>query len=340
MRASIEPVSAVSSKLLTDLLRRYGLPPEIIDWKYFDRTWSPRGERGYVWTRDGRAQGMIGLIPFRMSGSGGIVTAAWTCDWYVEAAEKNPGIGVLVFKEAIAKTGVLYTLGGNEATARIVPRLAAQTVSRAAVEMTLPLTVGGTVTYARIERRVPPVGRLGIGRIPLRRTGAAGAVGAITLTTGIAREVAGLIEEGAAPGWAAAYDAAQLAWQFERCPAIVSGSAFVADGRDTTAALICWHPREASQQWRLALWLRPGHEASAGSLLEATLAEIARRRGQVVSTMVAHGDSAVRRLLEERGFRPTERVLPLYSLGNASAPPITDVYRISHVDSDLGYRFG
>jgi hypothetical protein len=339
MRASIEPVSAVSSKLLTDLLQRYGLPPEIIDWKYFDRMWSPAGERGYVWMRDGRAQGMIGLIPFRVSISGRAAQAAWTCDWYVDAAEKNPGIGVLVYKEAIAKAGVLYTLGGNEATARIVPRLAAGTVSQAAVEMTLPLTVGGTLTYGRIERRLPLVARFGIDRLPLRRAGR-GRGAAITLTSDIAGGVAALVEEGAASGWAAAYDAAQLAWQFERCPAIASASGFIAEGRHTSAALICWHPRASSRQWRLALWVRPGHEEAGGSLLDATLAEIARRRGQVVSTLAARGDTALGSLLATRGFRPTERVLPLYSLGNAPAAPITDVYRISHVDSDLGYRFG
>ena len=183
----------------------------------------------------------------------------------------------------------------------------------------------------------------------MKRSGLAGLLAIVVLTllltptlSRAAEPMWSEINTGHFTVWSSADDgsARTLAWQFERCPAIEAGSAFVADGQSTNVALICWHPRDASHQWRLALWLRPGHEASAGALLGATLAEIARRRGQVVSTMVAHGDSAVGRLLEERGFRPTERVLPLYSLGNASAAPITDVYRISHVDSDLGYRFG
>jgi hypothetical protein len=340
MRASIEPVSAVSSKLLTDLLRRYGLPSEIIEWKYFDPAWTPRGERGYVWTRDGRAQGMIGLIPFRMSGPGGGISAAWTCDWYVEASEKNPGIGVLVFKEAIARTGALFTLGGNEATARLVPRLAAQTAPEAAVELTVPLTLGGTVTYSRVARRLRPVARLGLDRVPLRRVRAAASGRGVSFSAGIAREVAGLIEEGSGSGWAPAYDAAQLAWQFERCPAIDAVSAFVPGERGATAALIGWHPRGGSRQWRVALWPRPGHEDAAQALLRETLAELVRRRGQSVSTLVAHRDTWLRGSFEALGFRPTEKVLPLYALGDVQVPPITDVGRISHTDSDLGYRFG
>jgi hypothetical protein len=340
MRASIEPVSGVPSKLLTDLLQRYGLPPEIIEWKYFDPAWSPRGERGYVWIRDGRAQGMIGLIPFRMSGPGGGISAAWTCDWYVDASEKNPGMGVLVFKEAIAKTGVLFTLGGNEATARIVPRLATQTTPQAAVEMTLSLTVGGTVTYGRVARRLPLLERLRLDRLPLHRGRAGLRERTVGLTGGIAREVAGLIEEGSMSGWAPAYDAAQLAWQFERCPAVEAASAFVPGEQGARAALIAWHPRGMSRQWRVALWPRPGCEDAAHMLLRETLAEIARRRGQSVSTIVAHRDTPVRGSFEGLGFRPTQKVLPLYALGNRSVPPITDVGRISHTDSDLGYRFG
>jgi hypothetical protein len=160
-----------------------------------------------------------------------------------------------------------------------------------------------------------------------------------TLETGIGSEVAALVEEGGASGWAPAYEPAQLAWQFERCPVIEAASGFVRAGHEVVAAVICWRPRGASRQWRLAIWLRPGHEAEASGLLDAVLGEIERRGGQAVSAMVSRSDEAVRRLLDAAGFSPTERVLPLYALANGSVPPITVVDRISHADSDLGYRF-
>ena len=64
MRASIEPLSAVPGPLLKDHLLRYGLKPDVIEWKYFDPAFKPGGERGYAWLRHDKVDGMIGLIPF------------------------------------------------------------------------------------------------------------------------------------------------------------------------------------------------------------------------------------------------------------------------------------
>ena len=339
MRASIEPVSAVPPSLLRELLLRYGLPPAIIDWKYFDKSWSPRGERGYVWTRDGRVQGMIGLIPFRVVGPGGPVDAAWTCDWYVEASVKNPGIGVLLFKEAIQRSGPLFTLGGNEATARMVPRLATHTVPEAAVVMSLPLRVGGTVSYERIERRLPLVSGLGLGelRVPRRRPKLSAPV-PVTLQTGIASAVCDLIEAGGGAGWAPAYDREQLAWQFERCPAIECASVVAQNGKAASAAAICWRPRDDERQWRLALWARPDATQAAVSVVNGALREIERRRAHAVSTIVARADALGRDVFTGAGFWETDHVLPFYALG-AAGPIQEGMERIGYADSDLGYRF-
>jgi len=71
MRASIQPVSAVPANLLFEHLRQYGLPAEIINWKYFDPGFRHSGERGWVWLKEDKVKGLIGLLPFTLASTAG-----------------------------------------------------------------------------------------------------------------------------------------------------------------------------------------------------------------------------------------------------------------------------
>ena len=339
MRVSVEPVSAVPAGLLKDHLQRF-LPASVIDWKYFDPAFRPRGERGYAWMRDGRVQGMIGLLPFQAAGPAGRVEASWTCDWFVEASVRNPGIGVLVLKEAIERAGLLLTLGGNEATSRLVPRLATHTVPGAGVEMSLSLTVGGTVSYGRVARRLPALTRLGLDRVRLARPAKAVVPAGLCLKSspGIHPSVVALIEEGPATGWAGAYDAPYLEWQ-ERCPVIEVASTCALDGARARAAALFWRARDDARRWRLALWMREGEEPACAAVLHETTQQIERGNGQVVSAIVACEDAATRGVLARAGFGETDHRPPFYVLARASQTPITGFSQLAYTDSDLGYRF-
>lgn len=341
MRVSIEPLSAIPGPMVKDHLVRYGLTPEIIDWKYFDHAFNSGRERGYAWMRDGRVSGMIGLIPFTLAGPAGARDCAWTCDWFVESSVQNPGIGVLLLKGAIDRAERLVTLGGNEATSRLVPRLAVHTDPDAAIEVALPLTVGGTKLFGGLERRLPRAGLGKLGAVPMlrRRPGRKPSGLSVTSQQGIQHAVADLVAETSPEGWTAAYDMGHLQWQLVRCPAVESASASASDGLQVTAASIFWRPKNDRRQWRLALWTRSGADESGLAVLDESARQIQRDGGRSVSAVIGRRDAQTLRLAGAVGFRPTGRSFPFYVLAKDTKAPMTGLGRFGYLDSDLGYRF-
>lgn len=340
MRVSIEPLSAVPRPLVADLLRRYGFSPEVIDWKYFDVAFQPGRERGYAWVRKDRLEGMIGLIPYSVAGPTGLRSCAWTCDWFVTASKQNPGIGVLLLKTAMEREGLLTTVGGNELTSQLVPRMATHAEAEAGIELVLPLRVGGTSFFGRVQRKLPiaPVRAVGSVTLPRARTRSVPAI-RVSTEEGVGKAVLQLLADLPLVECAPAYDGPHLEWHLVRCPEVQSGSATASDGEKVRAAAVFWHAKADSRSWRLVLWLRAGDADAAAVVLDETARVVARRGGQSMATIVARGESEAQQVLSAAGFRRTDRALPFYVLSAETPAPITGFSRLGFLDSDLGYRF-
>jgi len=161
-------LSSIEPGELIEYLGREGNSAEIVQWKYFDSRFNANRERGYAWVKDGRIGGFIGLIPFQVWINGRIAGAAWTCDWSVQD-QSGRGTGILLIRQAQEKYEFLTQLGGNEATQRIISRLAAITVNDAGMRFYLPLRLGAILRLAR--RRLPqiPLDAVNIvNRLPMR----------------------------------------------------------------------------------------------------------------------------------------------------------------------------
>lgn len=340
MRVSIDPVSAVPERLLREHLLRYGLPSDIIEWKYFDRGFSPGRERGYAWVRDGHVQGIIGMIPFRLRRAGELTDCAWTCDWFVESPTRNPGVGVVLLKSAVERAGLLVTVGGNEATRRLVPRLAVSTIEDAALELHLPLRLGGTALYRKLEARVPlPLSRPFRG-LPLRpRPARLPARGhQVTTEAGVSSAIGNLTEEASSDGWGPSYDLGYVDWQIGRCPAVTCATCY-GPSKPPAAASVFWTPRAGGGAWRMVLWTRAGADDHGGAVLDQTIREVERHHGDVISTIVSRRDRTSTTLLTGAGFRPTGRSFPFYVLATGNAARPSELSRHSYLDSDLAHRF-
>jgi len=334
MRASIQPVSTVPGDLLRDHLRNYGLPSEIVRWKYFDEGFRPKGERGWVWLKEGKVKGLIGLLPFTLASRNVRLSCAWTCDWFVEDAAKHPGIGALLLKEAADREGLLVTLGGNEATARMVPRLAAVSVPEAAVGLTLPLRLAGTRVFRALSARLPMVAPLG--KVPLRRSAAARR--GFKTDGGVASSL-GAVLESAAEGdsWRPLYDFGYVKWQLERCPVLESFTVYAQDQAVPTAA-VAWRPK-AGLHWRLAFWTRGDDAEMTRAVVEEVVARVYAAGGASVSALTGRDDQASLAILTSAGFRQNDLSLPLYVLARERPAPIERVSALGYTDSDLSYRF-
>jgi len=336
MRASIQPVSAVPANLLFEHLRQYGLPAEIINWKYFDPGFRHSGERGWVWLKEDKVKGLIGLLPFTLASTAGRAACAWTCDWFVADAARNPGIGALLLKEAIEQEGLLVTLGGNEATARMVPRMAAHAVDAAAVGLTLPLRLGGLQAYRALAARAP--GAFGsLSKMPLRPRGGRPNVGVRT-EAGIAPPLAEVLESatrGAA--WSPVYDFDYVRWQLERCPVLESFTVYV-DARSAPAAAVVWRPKRGAH-WRMAFWAIDTGAEHCGAVIDEAVNRVYALGAESLSALAGRGDTVSLGCLRAAGFRENALSLPLYVLARDRNTPIERVSGLGYADSDLGYRF-
>ena len=337
---SIEPVSAVPHHLVKDHLLRRGLRPEIIEWKYFDATFGRGRERGYAWLRDGRVQGMVGIIPFRMAGLQRSYEAAWTCDWHVETPDKNPGIGMLLLKTAIAETDLLVTLGGNDATRRLVPRLATRTVPEGGFELILPLRFGGTRLYQRIASRAGWRSLRAIEAIPIRAANSSRrGIRGVRTEHGVSPVIHAVIERSGRSALVPMYDHQYLQWQLARCPAVDAGSCYAPEVGAPDAAALFWRQTGDGRLWRLALWLAEGAYAQGQAVLAEVLRQVARQKGHSVSAVVSCIDGPVTQVIRGAGFRSTGRILPFYVLGKDRSVAVPGPSTVSYLDTDLAYRF-
>jgi hypothetical protein len=351
MRASIEPISRLPRAAVQEYLGRAGLSPEIIGWKYFDPRFAPGRERGYAWMRDGVIQGAIGLIPFTLSGPTTSTAAAWTCDWAVESHGRHPGIGIMLLKSALEAADCLLSIGGNEATRRLLPRMATRTIPEAAIELYLPLRLGGTRLFGMLARRLRLAWLHQVGEMRLpsplltSRAATPGTTALLKIESGVSPLLAPLLAAARAArneGWAPEFDQDYVDWQVGRCPALVSRTCCFPADRPRAAA-VYWRRRKSPGLWRMALWMRPGAGDEMRAVLAGTMQDVHRQGGRVVSTLTASADLEGHRLLEDSGFRRTADRRPLFIFGKGSGagaahPAAGEFQGLSYLASDLAYR--
>lgn len=340
MRLTIVPLSEVPSSLLKDYLGGQGMPSEIISWKYFDSAFNRGRERGFVWLREGRVAGFVGLIPFDLSGGGNRSQTAWTCDWSVGEPDANPGFGVMLLKRAIDSCGHLMALGGNENTQRLLPRIATRTVPEAGLMFGLPLRLGAVF---RKLGRLPEAGPLrrifsALSGIPLRWVG--GAESRVRVERGVSPAISALLESERGPGWSPRYDFEYLNWQVGRCPAVVSWTCIAPGEAGSRAAALFWRPVDSSNLWRTAVWMEAGGQESLRAVLREVVRRIYGEGGVAVSAIVSRLDHDLIQILREIGFvrigapRPLFVCTPGRNRGSLDEPG-----RLSYLDTDLAYRF-
>jgi hypothetical protein len=57
----LEPACDVPGKWFREFLGRIGMSPEVAEWRYFDSAFNRERNRGFVWLRHDRIEGMIGF---------------------------------------------------------------------------------------------------------------------------------------------------------------------------------------------------------------------------------------------------------------------------------------
>jgi hypothetical protein len=312
-------------------LAPFGLPADIVEWKYFSAAVRHEGENGFVWLREGEVRGCIGLIAFEVHQPAGNIPAAWTCDWLVDSPQSNAGIGVMLMRHAQKAVPLLFSIGGNELNLQLMPRLAAFSFPESSVEVHVPLRAGGSAWFRGLDRRLGGILRP-LQHAPLRT----GRVRQLQIEQGVSPLLEDIIAE-CGSETSPLYTLAYLRWQIQDCPTLQSATCY-ASPRDMKAASLCWSSKSAGTDWRLALWSRDDASRQTKDVLDATLRYVFERGGQRVSAIHSRADHVRASLLASRGFVSSGRPRPLFlaAPGSWNGGELTG---LSFVDSDLAYRF-
>ena len=330
MRLSIEPIGPQFRESLKEHLGPFGLPPDIVEWKYFQRPWTD-ALSGLVWVKDGRVRGAIGLIPFHVKTGSTRVPASWTCDWVVESPQSNPGIGVLLLQRAKQLAGPLFSLGGNELNRRLMARIATTSFDDAAIEVYLPLRTGGSRWFRGLNRRTGGVLRPAA-HLPVRRI--AGGNRALVVP-GVSPAIEAVIESMEAGHPTPLYTLDYLRWQLEQCPGVESATV-LAESPGCAAGALCWSRMLVAGDWRFALWSNNCDGEAAGEVLEAVIAYAYARGGERISVLSSRLDERRLALFRRRGFVSDEPGRPLFVTGDVTST--TPLAGLSFLDTDLAYR--
>ena len=347
---SIVPLSEAPRELVEQYLtestryfRTHG--PAAIGWKYYDAAFNRGRDRGYVWLRDGRVRGFIGLVPATIARGDETRAFAWTCDWGLADPTASPGMGVRLLRQVLAGPGSVATCGGNHNTRSLVPRIAARTVEDAGQYFWRPLTTGALLHLA--ADRAPALGRVArspLGKLPIPwplRRGRARAI------DGIDPALDALIDRlggrsGAAAGtsdparWFVRYDVAHLEWALARCPGLRCGTVRVDGDRGPVAAAVWWYPESSPvRHVRFALWREPGADDAARDVLGALVACARRAGGALISTVAEASDPALTSLFTRRTMLRRRAPLPLYLL----SPGVDSLGGLNYLAADLAQRF-
>jgi hypothetical protein len=339
MSAGFQPLSSIDPGALIEYLGREGNSAEIVQWKYFDSRFNANRERGYAWVKDGRIGGFIGLIPFQVWINGRIADAAWTCDWSVQD-QSGRGTGILLIRQAQEKYEFLTQLGGNEATQRIISRLAAITVNDAGMRFYLPLRLGAILRLAR--RRLPqiPLDAVNIvNRLPLRLP-RKGTPNEMIVEPGVSEVLRAMLEPEEHGEMYSRYDFEYVRWQVGECPWLFSETCYIAVDSNPRAAALIWRQKSSSEFWRMALWSLKDADKERELLLSGVIRHIYERNGFLISAVVSRLDSTTTGLLRRRQFLASPRRRPLHIIDSKkSGNAVPDLWPLSFLDTDFAYRF-
>lgn len=339
---TVVPLSEAPRTSVERYLTARGASPEMIAWKYFDARFNRGRNRALVWVRDGDVRGFIGLIPFRLRDRDSVRDATWTCDWSIDDPRRSPGMGIVLLRAAIEATGFAMSLGGNELTRSLLPRIAAQIIGDAGAVYVLPLRLGYLLEKVdrRLKARVPAAPALattalGSLRLPGRRHTDAG----IDVQPGVApllEHVLARHPQLPAP----AYELEHVQWQCGRCPEIDSWTCLDARDAAASAAALVFRVRCAPGHWRMVWWEPADGAGTAGATVLRAATAFARAQGaRSLSAIVSRADERAGRRLRAEGFRLQRGDQPLYvnPADRAGFVPFDRVGGLSYLDTDLAH---
>lgn len=314
------------------------IPPEIIDWKYFDPCFNRDRERGVVWVRENQVAGFLGLIPFRLEKHGVRADCAWSCDWSVDPRQGG-GVGPLLVKRARELYDGIFNLGGNQNTRRILPRLADRTIQDAGISLVLPLRLGSI--FALLPEGV--IKNLlsrqeSFQQIPLRLIRTSGG-GAVRIDPGLSPQLRSLVDDAPRTEWRPLYDSEFLDWQFLRCPALTCWSCWIALESPLRTAALIWRSRSSKKFWRF-VFCGETTDSSKVSTLIAAIVAFAYNQGCVALFMIASRQEKDLVKLLRRSWFLRHAKLPLDVVRGRCAELSTEEFRVlNFLDADLAYHF-
>ena len=340
MPSSFQPLSSIAPAALIEYLSREGNSAEIVQWKYFDARFNRNRERGYAWVRDGKIGGFLGLIPFQVAIGGRVAEAAWTCDWSVQD-QTGRGTGILLIRQAQENYEFLTQLGGNQATQRIISRLASKTVNDAGIMFYLPLRLGAILRLAR--RRLPrvPVDALNlVNHLPLRWPRKPASPDSVIFEPGVSNVLRSVLEPEQRGDMYSRYDLEYVQWQIGACPLLSSETCYLAGESSPRAAALVWRQNASTDFWRLALWACSGAQKEVGVLLSHVIRHVYDRDGFLLSVVVSRLDTSSIDVLRSKQFLAAPRRRPLHIISNKrTGEPVPELWPLSYLDTDFAYRF-
>lgn len=340
MTCMIRPLSAVAAEPVKEYLTGLGESEAIVEWKYFDHRFNQGRERGYVWIVDGRVQGFIGLIPFRIMHNRREMSVAWSCDWSVDQRAHQHLTGVLLVRESLRPYEYILSSGGNEKTRRIFSQIATATTAEAGVTLHAPLRMGCLLQVLRGSLGGHLLGKMHwLSQLPLRKIGRRLPKCNVTTERGISAAIVPLLDRCNKREDCPLYDFEYLHWQIGRCPALESHTVYVAGAGGVHAALLLWCSAMSRDFWRIAVVSADAGRDEVDSLITAALSFVYAEGGMVVSVGASRHQTQFIENLRERGFIVSPRRRPLYILsGHSGRQPIPDLRQLSYLDTDWAYR--
>jgi len=124
MKGTFRPSTAEDLPQIAGLLRRAfagsaPVAPDLMTWKYWSKREDWSEPRSYVYEKDGAIVAHAGLWPVTFPGQERPVRGIQMIDW--ASSPDSPGAGVAVLQKLVQLFDFIYSIGGSEATRRVLP---------------------------------------------------------------------------------------------------------------------------------------------------------------------------------------------------------------------------
>ena len=342
MSDAILSLREVPQDQVVEYLGRRGMTAEIVEWKYFDPAFNEGRERGYVWTRDERIEGFIGLIPWNVRRGNEQLDMVWGCDWSVADPNTSNGMGMVLATHAMSLHRPWMSLGGSAKARTIMPHLSNHVVDDAGLVFWQPLRLGAAlIKLGERSRLANWLASTRLRSVPIRWvSGQAMHRPTVITEQGLAPGLADLIEHEHHETWHPHHRFDALQWSMGRCPTISVRTCYVPGLSGLDAAAVFWRSVEAADFWKVALWTAPLRTNLIADLLAEVQRQVYAAGGLAISTLASHLQTDLIEQLQGAGYWRQPRPLPLYLLEQRQQPlPFGDMTGLSYVCTDLAYRF-